>query len=83
MSQYEIESLLTKSTSASEVLQWFGYTHQNETFVIKRYYNLSSIEDAKESPFAKHVIGPFRANSKAEALAIYTKLVVDKYYTIR
>lgn len=48
-------------------LYWWGYTHQNGTFHVKRYWNEIDLMEAHESPFVNQVMGPIKAETKSEA----------------
>ena len=46
---------------------WWGYLHSNGELQIKRFWDYTCIEDAKESPYAKEIIMPFYAINSDEA----------------
>lgn len=51
--------------------QWYGYLHTNGSLHAKRYLgDPGDIEEARNSPFVKTVIGPFEAADREHALAI-------------
>lgn len=82
MSQYEITLKFEKSDE-----KWFGYAlcvdpTGGEHLFVKKYIDII-IQSPFENPNVSKVIGPFTAKDEDEAKKIYTKLVVDKYYTIK
>lgn len=49
---------------------WWGYKHESGTYQAKRYFEKLDIQEAHESPFCVRVAGPFRAQSREDALRI-------------
>lgn len=47
---------------------WWGYLHTSGTLQAKPYREPLDIQEAKESPFCKQVVGPFEAANRDEAL---------------
>lgn len=47
---------------------WWGYKHTSGSLQAKRYFEPLDIQEAKESPFCKQVVGPFEAEDREEAL---------------
>lgn len=52
------------------MLKWWGYRHIHGTVQAKRYFSELDIQEAKESPFVKQVVGPFDADGREDALRI-------------
>lgn len=46
---------------------WWGYTHENGNVIVKRYFSERDLAEAKESPFANTIYGPFVADNTLEA----------------
>lgn len=42
----------------TEEIQWWGYIHTSGTLHAKRYFDMQDIEEAKDSPFVKHIFHP-------------------------
>lgn len=59
----------------SDKQEWWGYQHTSGTYQVKRYYEARDIIEATESPFCKHVVGPFLATDRNEAFYIAESLV--------
>lgn len=53
--------------------EWWGYKHVSGTYQAKRYFSRLDIEEARESPFAEIIVGPFLASNREEALEIIKK----------
>ena len=51
-------------------LQWWGYKHTNGSIQVKRYFDALDIQEARESPFVAHVVQPFEAGNREQALRI-------------
>lgn len=49
---------------------WWGYLHTSGTLQAKHYYEPLDIQEAKESPFCKKVVGPFAALHRDHALQL-------------
>jgi len=49
---------------------WWGYLHSKGSLQVKRYFGALDTDEARESPFTKEVVGPFKAASREEALQI-------------
>ena len=47
---------------------WWGYKHVSGTYQAKRYFELLDIQEANESPMCELVVGPFKAESRDEAI---------------
>ena len=47
---------------------WWGYLHISGTLQAKPYREPLDIQEAKESPFCKKVVGPFKSSNRDEAL---------------
>lgn len=82
MSQYEISFKVKESGE-----NWFGYALRTdpeggEHLFVKKYVDII-IDSPFENTNVSKIIGPFRAKDADEAKKIYTKRVVDKYYTIK
>lgn len=60
---------------ATKQLLWWGYEHVAGTFQIKRFFDVKDIIDANDSPFCKHVVGPFEAENRDEALDLLQTLI--------
>jgi len=53
------------------MIDWYGYLHFNDTLHVKRYFgDRGDIDEAIESDFVALVKGPFKAESRQEALKI-------------
>jgi hypothetical protein len=51
--------------------QWYGYLHENGSLHVKRYDPVQGpgdIREALDSDFVSHLVGPFDANTREEAL---------------
>lgn len=55
--------------------EWWGYQHVSGTYHVKPYREALDIIEANESPFCKHVVGPFMAKNRDDALYIAESLV--------
>lgn len=55
--------------------EWWGYQHVSGTYHVKPYREALDIIEANESPFCKHVVGPFMAKNSDDALYIAESLV--------
>lgn len=53
---------------------WWGYRHVSGTLQAKRYFKPLDIEEARESPFVKQVIGPFEAYDRDDAIHVVAEL---------
>lgn len=53
-----------------DVLQWWGYIHDNGSVHVKRYFDREDILEAQDSPFVSRVFGEFAANNRDEAIQI-------------
>lgn len=53
---------------------WWGYVHENDSFHVKRYWDIKDIQEAKASPFCKVVYGPFKARNREHAAEKLIKL---------
>lgn len=53
---------------------WWGYLHTSGTLQAKPYREPLDIQEAKESPFCKKVVGPFNALNRDHALLIVQQL---------
>ncbi len=53
--------------------KWWGYRHTSGSVQAKRFFDQMDIDEANQSPFCKHVIGPFDAATREEALSIVEK----------
>ena len=49
-------------------LEWWGYLHVNGSVQAKRFFDKRDLDEAWESDFVVHVVGPFPATNRAEAL---------------
>lgn len=47
---------------------WWGYKHTSGTLQAKRYFDKRDIEEANESGFVAHLVHPFHAKDREEAL---------------
>jgi len=47
---------------------WWGYVHANDSIHVKRYFNQDDLNDARWSPFVKHVFEEFETSSREEAI---------------
>jgi hypothetical protein len=56
-------------------LEWWAYVHTTGTLQLKRYFGYKDLLEARESPFCKHVAGPFEADSREEAETIARNLL--------
>lgn len=56
-----------KETTVPEIL-WWGYKHTSGTLQAKRYFSRLDTEEAEQSPFCQHVVYPFHAANRDEAL---------------
>jgi hypothetical protein len=61
----------------SDKRQWWGYVHTSGTLQAKPYFEPLDIQEARQSPFCKKVVGPFEASGRDEALLIVETLVSD------
>lgn len=59
----------------SDQQEWWGYQHVSGTYQVKPYREALDIIEANESPFCKHVVGPFMAKDRSDALRIAESLV--------
>lgn len=59
----------------SDQQEWWGYQHVSGTYQVKPYRDALDIFEANESSFCKHVVGPFMANDRHDALRIAESLV--------
>lgn len=50
-----------------EKIQWWGYRHISGTLIIKRYFAPIDIDEAMESQFVRHTLGPVNADSRLDA----------------
>lgn len=53
-----------------DVIQWWGYIHDNGSVHVKRYFDREDILEAQDSPFVSRVFGEFAANNRDEAIQI-------------
>lgn len=54
---------------------WWGYLHTDESYQVKRYFDVRDINEALKSPFVVSASEPFLARNREEALKIIkTKL---------
>jgi hypothetical protein len=60
----------------SKVTPWWGYLHTSGTLQAKPYREPLDIQEAKESPFCKKVVGPFDALNRDHALRIVQQLTL-------
>jgi len=54
-------------------IQWWGYVHSNGSLQVKRYFGPEDLSEARESPFVSEVHGPWKVNSREEALEMLKK----------
>ena len=47
---------------------WYGYKHTDGSVHTKRYFSHGDIEEARESDFVAHVVGPFEADNRESAV---------------
>lgn len=57
--------------------KWWGYLHTSGTLQAKPYREPLDIQEAKESPFCKKVVGPFDALHRDHALLIVQQLTQE------
>lgn len=48
--------------------KWWGYLHVENSLHVKVYFSEEDIKEAKESPFVKHIAGPWECDGREEAL---------------
>lgn len=49
---------------------WWGYLHDNGSVHVKRFFDQRDLAEARESDFVEAVTGPFKANSREDAMVI-------------
>jgi len=54
------------------MLEWWAYRHTNGHVLVKRYFGLEDLTEAKESPFVDQLVGPYMAKNREEAVMIAT-----------
>lgn len=68
---------------------WWGYEHTSGTYQAKRYFEPLDIQEARQSPFCKLVVGPFEATDRDDAINTVVELTgeikcgVDDYISKR
>ena len=68
-------TLLNGNTTMSNQLEWWGYKHTSGTYIPKRYFGQTDIDEAHESPFCDIVVGPFMAKDWEDALEKVKQLI--------
>jgi hypothetical protein len=49
-------------------MMWWGYIHENGSLHVKIFFGPEDLSEARESPFVRSVHGPWKVNSREEAL---------------
>lgn len=50
--------------------KWWGYIHDNNSILVKRFFDSRDIQEANESDFVRRTFGPFDARDREHALDI-------------
>lgn len=55
-------------TSMFSSIRWWGYKHVSGSLHVKRFFSSEDLSEAHQSPFVDTVHGPWKVNTREEAI---------------